>query len=694
MLYLALTPAFAAAQWTRTNGLESGGVSNFTIVGDTIVALVGQLYYSVDRGENWTAMASTPGDFASEIRYFEGELLLKCSDHSLSKPYLWRSADFGATWSSVALADSMRLYHFFKLRGKIYGTDNRGIYRTDNNGASWTYLTKSPINKCNVERERITAVSSNSLIQSVDGGFEWDTLFQPLTGNVSSLVQQGDTTLMFMSWQTPGIWITKDNGTTWNYSSNSSLASVYKFFWHNGALIGIDFSKMYRSSNLGLNWQVTYPGITENAFTAGISGGGDTILLGTIFTGIQRQNEPGKPWQAANKGISNACPDAFFSSDSVLYAAYATGLWKLDEDGLNWRREPIDLPTPITKYIGPHDYIEQDGHRIIIYGNQIWVHPLGGNWQMSIIKPEHSSSFASLQYVNGGIVAKSYGDWESHSLYLSIDKGLTFNRINPFYNQQYLSANNTWIDDGNLYLFDPQYKIFRSSDGGGLWEHVTTVPVKDYFPNPSPSPLAWIRQNAVLIKDNTPTVRNILFSPDFGVTWYYSDLAAEGKPWGKTRLWNMLEHDGSLVLSTNNGIYVSNDGGLTWSDWSDGLDSRMVNTLEVYGAYLWAGLLDYGIWKRPLAELKTMVATDEFHRQKEQLVIYPNPGNGSAIHIVAPEPGMIRIWDVLGRVKFEQEVPQGTSRLLLSELPSGYYHVILQGQNNRYALNWMVSSGN
>lgn len=689
-IFLTLAPLLMNAQWKRTNGLPGGFVNGFTAAGDTIVTLTGQLYLTVDRGDNWMPLPSTPGDFASEVAYYEGEILLKSYDHRQSEPYLWRSADFGVTWTFVQLADTMRAYHFFKLWDKIYTADNQGMFLTTNNGTSWMQTTKLPINQCTVDRNRITAYSFSSVIQSLDGGFEWDTLIQMPGVNIRSMIQQGDTILLFASLPAPGMWVTIDNGSTWNFYPNHQFSSLYDIFWHNQSLVNVSSNKMFRSFDLGASWHLEYEGLTGNPLYSGISAGGDTILLGAAYTGIQRRVGSNKPWKPANKGVNNAYPVAFFSSDSALYAAFATGLWKLDQDGLNWNREPIDLPILLGHYMGAYDYIEQDGYKIIIYGGQIWVKPPGADWQLSIIEPTHSSSFYKLEYVSGGIVAFA-NDWASRSS----NRGLSFSNIAPFFNQQYLIGNNTWVDDNNLYLFDYANKLFRSGNGGESWEYVTTAPVEGQFPSPGPKPTAWIRKNTVLIKDGGVAARHVLFSPDLGLTWHYSNLQTGDKPWGETRLWDLQECNGWLLLSTNNGIYVSNDSGLTWYDWSEGLDSKLIGPILAHDGYVWAGLLKYGIWKRPVSELNTVVNTDMPELVVDHLALYPNPGDGNTLYLTAPEAGIAQIWDNLGHLICEKPVSEGITRWDLPSLSlrPGSYFAVLLGQKQRYISLFMVTSG-
>jgi hypothetical protein len=141
---------------------------------------------------------------------------------------IYRSDDGGATWSqsSSGTLTNLATYGFARLSGRIFVATDRGVYRSED-GTSWesvshglpgTSSTAAPVRAIAAHRNQLFAAGQGFVMASTDGGDSWVARQTnlPLQYAPYTLFSQGDT--LFAGVYGGGAWATTDNGASWMHA--------------------------------------------------------------------------------------------------------------------------------------------------------------------------------------------------------------------------------------------------------------------------------------------------------------------------------------------------------------------------------------------------------------------------------------------------------------------------------------------
>lgn len=161
----------------------------------------GTVIASTDGGVTWASIAQNTGDVGLGIRMspLNGELYLM-----LQRKGLVASTDAGRTWNSIVgqltanafsfstvtsiSSQPVSIFYRFALdqttAGSVYLATANGLYRTSNNGASWTYVAIPTSNVGNVFPYVVAGTDAGmvaytsiarTMYKTLDGGATWQT---------------------------------------------------------------------------------------------------------------------------------------------------------------------------------------------------------------------------------------------------------------------------------------------------------------------------------------------------------------------------------------------------------------------------------------------------------------------------------------------------------------------------------------
>lgn len=301
----------AHAQWVQANtGLPINEVNSFATIGTTIFASTGNIsgngqgvYKSVDNGNNWTA--SNSGLVSLDTRKIiavEDTLFVAIAGTNLTDGGIYKSIDKGATWtaSNNGLLRNIA-YSIVHLNGILYTgisapSSQKAVYTSSDYGRNWTITNSTVLNNNTIKS--IVKVGGNILAAS-DGG-------------------------------TRGVYISKDNGATWDTTSIKSETDALAVLGTTVfAATGIGVKK---SSDNGLTWTTTknVSGVIDNAITLAVIG--NCLLVGTPGGSVYSTSDNGASWNNVSTGTSlNLAPEAFGMTAGFLFAGVnfkTVGIWK------------------------------------------------------------------------------------------------------------------------------------------------------------------------------------------------------------------------------------------------------------------------------------------------------------------------------------------------------------------------------
>ena len=594
------------AQWAKTNGLPGGQIGGFLPYGDTVLVNAGdEIYFSANQGQTWIPLPNSTGISLHESDA-DGYTILARRYDPITGYRLVRTDDFGQNWHPIASVDTMHFYESFLAGGYIYGSDYHGLYRTDNDGATWEYVTPRQISDIQFDGQHITGSSYPTILQSSDGGFTWDTLLQTTTG-VTGLLQHENHLFAFMQNAQNGCYASDDYGQTWQQYTGVSFNQINEFLWHNGAIYGIYFNKIVKSSNLGQTWEtISAPFINNNNIYTGISTGNAILVGGLDYNetpDIRRSTDEGGSWFPADFGIL-AASGKLRAIDNSLYAASQGGLFELEADGTNWTKLNYNFPPSPYNYGGFTDYIRSGDNLMFCKDGLPYVTLDDGvTWFESFVPSQFSGNEIFALEPVGDKVLGLGTNFDFSQFYISDNNGLTFLSLQSLYDQHQTSISILDVDQGKVYALGYDYQIYRSDDACNNWVlHGNQLPSDSLGQWGFYGSRLLVRgQVMVLVPDYY--VKKMLYSKDSGQTWTIINLATAGFPFGDAVFTDLLYIGNNLIAATKNGIFRSENDGTDWIDWNDGLVHSGVTNLEVHDGFLWASTEGSGIWKRSLTEL-------------------------------------------------------------------------------------------
>jgi photosystem II stability/assembly factor-like uncharacterized protein len=257
------------------------------------------------------------------------------------------------------------------------GGTNRGLFRSTNNGTSWS-LSNSGLLNSQVNAIVINPVTPaimyagtiGGVSKSVNGGATWNAT-GPITGSVRCLAIDPTNTSIVYAGTGNGVYKTTNGGDSWTAMSNgivfqlvsnanfpiairalaidpSNPATIY-------AASGLGF---YKTTNGGANWTRigTGTGLTTESFLAVVfePATPSTIYAGASSGGVFKSTNSGASWTAMNSGLTTSGSRNVRSLTlvtnfpSTLYVGTAAGIFKTTNGGTTWTAVNNGLLTPFT----------------------------------------------------------------------------------------------------------------------------------------------------------------------------------------------------------------------------------------------------------------------------------------------------------------------------------------------------------
>jgi photosystem II stability/assembly factor-like uncharacterized protein len=297
----------------------------------------------------------------------------------------------------------------------------------------------------------------------------------------------------------------------------------------------------------------------------------DVIYVGTESTGIYKSIDGGTSWKPAHRGLLLANIDTLVmdpGNPRILYAGIlSAGIYKTTNGGENWQSIKEELNGNVSKIImDPTD----SSHLYYTKGQEITQSKDGGDYWTEINNSDSSWVIVSLALypTDPKTLFMAGGDG---GVYISRDEGVTrtllftIEKLTDWQQIRELKIENN-SGDLILVLVRGDFSnnvVYSSSDGGGTWfrysgQNCETITIH----NDGKTILCGTADGAIYKSMNAAK------------TWSF----VAGLPIGRIRSITVSQHDPNVLLAGGNGLYISTDGGHSWTERSNGLGAR---TLEL-----------------------------------------------------------------------------------------------------------------
>ncbi|MFD2717660.1 T9SS type A sorting domain-containing protein [Hymenobacter monticola] len=291
-----------------------------------------------------------------------------------------------------------------------------------------------------------------------------------------------------------------------------------------------------------------------------------------------------------------------------------------------------------------------------------------------------------------GVAIADAGAATTWPIFRTVDGGTTWQ---PIANTPAAAAGEVATDVAllgpNLWATSNRGNVLRSTDSGQTWSIQATG-----LTNLQSASFTDALHG--LAYDRLPT--QLAVTADGGLTWA---LVTPSGPMRRCAIQALLDVPGAY-LSVGPGSYqVPNDPSGTAISTDNGATWRSLETFSFHrglavwnSANIWAGG-DYG-WAASGSSIinflvrstGTLLATRTGQLAQHKLAVYPNPTAGPAT-VAAATPGQkLKVYNAIGQVQFQQEMPTAVAPIDLSNLPAGIYQVVTEGKLGRQAARLTV----
>ena len=524
----------------------------------------GGVYRSTDGGDSFAERNSGLQDLrVSSIGVsprFEFDALVLAS----TPTGLYRSVDGALNWARVTgglpetESSGVAFAPDFAGNQTVFAANNGfGLYRSNDAGVSWSGVSSSGLTRTDLKG-----------VQVAQGSFGQ---------------------LVIVVWTGSRVFRSDDSGATWTEKISGLPGSVVVNFVSLGpsfnadglALLGTKSNGIYRTINKGDSW--SQAGLTGQSSVAAVTfssdyGSDGQVFAGTTTGGFFRSSNGGSSWTAANTGLDRLNLTSIsnsndFRTDRTIFAGGGQGgMFRSTDGGSNWVEIGGGLNTPRvaavdfsnnygsdgTMFIGTQSGVLRSADRGATWSDISWNLP-SRNVQTMAVSPSYTADAAIFVGLTTDGLHRAFK--ENGNVWVKESSGLEGSRLNTaptsvatspiFHNtagdltvflgggggvarsvlagsQWILVGTNTILADVTSIVLSPNYPsdgtVFAASRGAGIFRSNTRGE-------------SWVATNGGL---GNFVVRQVAVSPSYA-------------------------SDGTLLAATDDGIFVTNNGGQNWN---------------------------------------------------------------------------------------------------------------------------------
>ncbi|MGE5478849.1 MAG: T9SS type A sorting domain-containing protein [Chloroflexota bacterium] len=681
--------------WQNTTfNYVNDGIVRADVLGNTIILKVNQyipsIYYiSTDFGSTW--IENFPGmPENSELSDYAiiGNKIIATLNGENGGPYI--SNDSGITWTDIHNGlPKGEIKSVISIGEKAITQIDTSFFLTSDYGATWQkkggLIPRGPIpSRIIIKDDLIYKLPYGALLFSTNYGETWRKISEKLKNFAAEKMVMVSNQIVLASKNYWGdnhdddrIFSTSDNGETWIERNNEPIKGHnYKELYANGdKLIVVKADSFYVSYDIGDTWKA----YKMQADSAPV--GSDFIYYygaeayNEFYNRIYKSIDSGFTWKLVHSGPYYGEVSDIATMDGDLYVAthgdtllgeYGYSVYRSTDYGVTWK--PLNIKT---NYI--YRLFAGDNKLLFtVYWDAFYSSDLGESWK-TVKEVWHDNYFLDWAYFgpNGKIFTMSAAIGFSKSLWNGTEwaggnNGLPY----PWYWIRDFQVSSGFGDRDILYA-QMDSMLYRTLNEGMSWHRIG----EDLKINRNGKKCMEVYLNEIFLYSDDV----IYYSSDYGDTWTErtGDLKLGEDNW----VIAIKMVDNLVFLSTlKDGVFVSEDRGITWKQINDGLTNRLlyISKFAASGDYIFCGSASglYGpdgdaIYRAKISDF--LSAPDE-RKEPQSLTIFPNPaGDFISISNYRGSDRRFTVLNILG-----QEVLSGEftgDRISVASLPPGAYNV-------------------
>ena len=600
--------------WQRAGAWQGGTVAalalspEFSQDGIVLAATAAGLYRSTNSGQQWQRVQNGLTDPRISTVVFAPTTPLAFT--ATADGRLFQSADGGASWQELSnwagfgLINAIAPSPNFSIDQTLFVATNAGVFRSQDGGGSWESSTFGLLDLeilCLVcapnfaESELLWAGSAGGgLYRSRNGARSWrdsgqglpDMAMQCLAISPNFAVDQ----TLYVGTESAGLYRSTDGGASWQaimpepaeQSVNAVAVSTDGQTLFVGASAGV-----YSSVDGGQHWTQSHGGeVVALALALAPDG---SALVGAYQEGVFTLPAGATQWQPAVEGLAaHVPPGALFARDQTIYLldvegallAYQTA--GQSQHALNhlWAEEPVLAATIATS--AQSDFLYAATATTLTRAALPAVE--SQRWQSASL-PAASAAPTLLVAIPSSdqealvLLADSAGN-----LFASADGGASWTGLAaPWSNSHLVQLGFSPIDSHGqtFYALTAQphaehpflLQLWQSPDAGDSW-----LALADFYAETPAAALTVPHhpiEQAVLVGVGNRLIK--LYQPTSGAAWAVTQqFLADSVRINSIVTTDSYATDGTIYVTTNQGIWQSQDGGATWTTVGQGLADQTI----------------------------------------------------------------------------------------------------------------------
>ena len=648
--------------WTSvSSGLPQSNIFTLAVC-DTIIfagcGYSGGVYRSTNKGSKWSPMSSglprnfnrqgylDIGSFAVSSNGAGGHnIFAGIEDYQNGGVFL--TTNYGETWTEARNGLPLFNLNYQGVKSLAVisngtggsflfaATDNNGIFRSTDNGTSWSAVYSErnvyalAVSDNGIAGAKLFAGGDDRIVMSTNNGNNWTNIFS-LSGIVRSLIVS-DTTIFAgtaiwnansSSYEPGSTYRSTDNGSNWttvNVTNDevNSFALIPMRGTNTNIFAGSYNGGVFRSTNNGKIWNVVNNGlgyVNVKSFVSSPNGSGESNLFaGTERNGFFFSTDYGNVWTLPNNNLLNVsfntlcvlseanANDQIFAGIGMEYSPSFNGGVILSTDhGASWSSVNNGLPKwDNDNYKAVTTLISDSTNLFALTGDGVYRSTdNGGRWD-SIHSDLPNKNVTSLTLSQNGASGKNL-----FAGIVGYDTGWYFY--------------GGWVDGG----------VYRSTNNGDSW-----IKADSGLTNKDVLSLAVSTNGTETSVLFAGTVDGVFVSTNNGAIWTKTSFN-----YGTVRSFAVRGSD-VFAVTWENGVFLTFNNGRTWRPVNSSPANSQTNMLQISGAILYAGTSN-GVWQSNLADIVpphiltlTQPAGSETWIAGSTRTITWSPGNTDTIRI-------------------------------------------------------------
>ncbi|HKR04202.1 MAG TPA: T9SS type A sorting domain-containing protein [Bacteroidia bacterium] len=488
-----------------------------------------------------------------------------------------------AQWTKTQGPPGITITKFFENDSALFaGTYAQGVYKSYDYGNTWIAANTG------IDNKQVLSLASDSLYiyagtgdegvyRSADQGATWTIANTGIqTQAVNCLLNAAG--FMFAGTIGQGVYSSADHGNTWQDASGGALtfSFIHAMFYANSRLTVEADNYLFYSFDFGATWFVDN-GSTAFYVIDNFLQKGDTVIAsakGNVFV----TTDGGTNWSnviTVNTDIDilglDRMNDTIYAGYAIgAYGGYANGVYRSTDWGQTW----INISSSGLRIGNRYDnHFKISGNNFLISCEEIGIYhsgDKGATWtQVPLSNFEAASSIDNCILISGNTL---YSGTHNDGVYSSTDNGNTWNKTgttNPLDTLSNAIIFSMLNPAPNILLAGGcGYGLYRSANNGSTWTHIING-------LPMQAGTGYCCVNSLVqsgSKTVAATTEGLYYSNDNGLTWNASNLAGSQVYASGLAAHGNVVVAGIVSFTAGDGIYRSTNGGVSWTQVNSILD--------------------------------------------------------------------------------------------------------------------------